>query len=40
MILNIRNEDNYTTYLGEGLNWDWDVYDYVAIPRVSEEIQH
>ena len=40
MILNIRNEDNYTTYLGEGLNWDWDVYDYVVIPQVSEEIQH
>ena len=38
MILNIRNEDNYTTYLGEGLNWD--VSDYVAIPQVSEEIQH
>ena len=40
MILNIRTEDNYTTYSSEGLNWDWDVNDFVAIPQVSEEIQH
>ena len=40
VILNIRTEDNYTAYFSDGLNWDWDVNDFVAIPQVSEEIQH
>ena len=40
IILNLRNEDIITTYLSEGLNWNWDANDFVAIPEISEEIQH
>ncbi len=39
-ILSIRAEDNFTKYYSSGLNWDWEVTDYVIIPEVSEEIQH